>query len=164
MKATVQANPPVHQISLHCLNSVYALLEIVLPATAPHPFIAIPFLLLILLLYLCVAYITRATEGWYPYSFLDIGDHGKKSILVMEYCFGILAAVLVLFLVSWALVHLRRRLTHGKIKRARRDPLRAHDAFAGTCGGEQLNEMKSMPVYGEVMGRFTSSGGNCLGG
>ncbi|KAJ5245689.1 hypothetical protein N7489_005785 [Penicillium chrysogenum] len=151
-------------ISLHCLNSVYALLEIVLPATAPHPFIAIPFLLLMLLLYLCVAYITRATEGWYPYSFLDVGDHGKKSILVMEYCFGILAAVLVLFLVSWALVHLRRRLTHGKIKRARRDPLRAHDAFAGTCGGEQLNEMKSMPVYGEVMGRFTSSGGNCLGG
>jgi hypothetical protein len=62
-----------------------------------------------LLLYLCVAYITHATEGWYPYSFLDVGDHGQKSILVMGYCFGILAAVLVLFLVSWALINLRRR-------------------------------------------------------
>jgi hypothetical protein len=117
-----------------------------------------------LLLYLCVAYITHATEDWYPYSFLDVGDHGQKSILVMGYCFGILAAVLVLFLVSWALIHLRRRLTHGKIKRARRDPLCAYDASVGACGGNQFNEMKSMPVYGEVMGRFTSSGGNCLGG
>ncbi|CAG8119481.1 unnamed protein product [Penicillium nalgiovense] len=151
-------------ISLHCLNSVYALLEIVLPATAPHPSIAIPFLILMLLLYLCVAYITHAAEGWYPYSFLDVGNHGQKSILVMGYCFGILAVVLVIFLVSWALIHLRRRLTHGKIKRAKRDPLRAYDASVGTCGGDQLNEMKSIPVYGEVMGRFTSSGGNCLGG
>ncbi|KAJ6133582.1 hypothetical protein N7471_008797 [Penicillium samsonianum] len=137
-------------ISQHCLNSLYALLETILPATAPHPFIAIPFLILILLLYLCVAYITHETEGWYPYSFLDVGDHGQKSKLVTGYCFCILAAVLVFFLGSWALIHLRRRLTYGKIKRARRDPLCAHDAFGGVveaCVGEQSNEMKVVPVW-----------------
>ncbi|KAJ5800785.1 uncharacterized protein N7518_002853 [Penicillium psychrosexuale] len=139
------ANPHL-QISQHVLNSVYALLEIILPATAPHPFIAIPFLLLILLLYLCVAYITHETEGWYPYSFLDVGNHGQKSNLVTGYCFGVLAAVLVFFVVSWALIHLRRRLTRGGIKRARRDPLCAHEAFSDACFGESSNERKVVPV------------------
>ncbi|CDM31735.1 hypothetical protein DTO013E5_2003 [Penicillium roqueforti] len=133
-------------ISQHVLNSVYALLEIILPATAPHPFIAIPFLLLILLLYLCVAYITHETEGWYPYSFLDVGDHGQKSNLVTGYCFGVLAAVLVFFVISWALIHLRRRLTRGGIKRATRDPLCAHEAFSDACFGESSNERKVVPV------------------
>lgn len=99
-----------------------------------------------LLLYLCIAYITHETEGWYPYSFLDVGDHGQKSKRVMGYCFGILGAVQVVFLVSWALINLRRRLTHGKIRRARRDPLCAHDAFVRACGGEQSNEIKGVPV------------------
>lgn len=99
-----------------------------------------------LLLYLCVAYLTHETEGWYPYSFLDVGEHEQKSKRVVEYCFGILAAILVCFLVSWALIHLRRRLTHGKIKRARRDPLCAHNSFVEPCGGEQSNEMKDVPV------------------
>ncbi|KAJ5464180.1 hypothetical protein N7475_007315 [Penicillium sp. IBT 31633x] len=136
-------------ISQHALNSVYALLEIIIPATAPQPFIAIPFLLLILLLYLCVAYITKHTEGFYPYSFLDVGDHGQKSGLVTGYCFGILAAVLVIFLVSRGLIHLRRWLTHGKVKRARRDPIRARDAFGGVTeirGGEQSDEVKVVSV------------------
>ncbi|KAJ9483683.1 hypothetical protein VN97_g9715 [Penicillium thymicola] len=146
-------------ISQHCLNSVYALLEITLPATAPHPFIAIPFLILMPLLYLCVAYITHETEGWYPYTFLDVGEHGQKSKRVVGYCFGILAAVLVCFLVSWALIHLRRRLTHGKIKRAKRDPLCGHDDFVRPCGGGQSNETKVVSVWGKVVGRFSSPGG-----
>ncbi|OQD67807.1 hypothetical protein PENPOL_c003G03190 [Penicillium polonicum] len=146
-------------ISQHCLNSVYALLEIILPATEPHPFIAIPFLILMLLSYLCVAYITHETEGWYPYSFLDIGDHGQKSKRVMGYCFAILGAVLVCFILSWALIHLRRRLTQGKIKRARRDPMCAHDAFFRPRDGGQSNEMEGVPVGGRVIGRFSASGG-----
>ncbi|OQE38462.1 hypothetical protein PENCOP_c008G03657 [Penicillium coprophilum] len=151
-------------ISQHGLNSVYALLETILPATAPHPFIAIPFLLLMLLLYLCVAYITHKTEGWYPYSFLDVGDHGHKSRRVVGYCFGILGAVLVVFVISWALVHLRCGLTHGRIKRARRDPLYAHDVSSGAVGacGEQSNVMKGVSGLEGAMSRFSSSGGNCL--
>ncbi|KAJ5124069.1 uncharacterized protein N7515_007894 [Penicillium bovifimosum] len=132
-------------ISQHALNSLYALLEIILPTTAPHPFIAIPLLLLILLLYLCIAYITHHTEGFYPYSFLDIGRHG--SGIVTGYCFGVLAAVLVIFFITWALIYLRRRLTHGKIKRSRRDPLCAQDAFGSVSSrGVQSSEMKNAPV------------------
>ncbi|KAJ5210917.1 FAR-17a/AIG1-like protein [Penicillium cf. griseofulvum] len=141
----------IPQISQHGLNSLFALLEIILPATPPHPFIAIPFLFLMLLLFLCVAYITHETQGWYPYTFLDVGDHGQKSKLVVGYCFGILAAVLIFFHVSWALIHLRCRLTYRRIKRARRDPLRPHDVFDGVVGtrGEQSNEVKGALGLGE---------------
>ncbi|CAG8065510.1 unnamed protein product [Penicillium salamii] len=130
-------------ITQHALNSLYALLEIILPATSPHPWIAIPFLVLGLLLYLCVAYITHHTEGFYPYTFLDVGDHGQKSGTVTGYCFGVLAAILVLFLVSWGLIWLRCWLTKGKLKRARQDPLRiASGVSVGAMAGEQSGEMK----------------------
>ncbi|KAJ5624485.1 hypothetical protein N7510_000794 [Penicillium lagena] len=108
-------------ISQHGLNSLYALLEIILPATAPHPWIFIPFLILILLFYLCVAYITHSTEGFYTYSFLDPGSHGQKSGTVTGYCFGILAAILVIFVLSWLAIRLRVRLTRDRIKRSRFD-------------------------------------------
>lgn len=120
------------QISQHALNSFYALLEIILPTTSPHPWIAIPFLVLGLLLYLCVAYITYHNEGFYPYSFLDVGDHGQKSGLVAGYCFGILAAILVIFILSWSLIWVRCWLTRGRVRRARRDLLRTADGPAPT--------------------------------
>ncbi|CAI7616008.1 unnamed protein product [Penicillium glandicola] len=133
-------------LSQHGLNSLYALLEITLATTTPHPFIALPFLVLMLLFYLCVAYITHASQGWYPYTFLDVGSHGQNSKVVTGYCFGIFAMVLVFFFVSWGLIHLRRRFTHGKIKRARRDPLCAHVAGGVVGDVEQSDETKNVPV------------------
>lgn len=124
------------KISQHGLNSLYALLEIILPTTSPHPFIAIPILILILLLYLCVAYITFHTEGFYAYSFLDT-DHGKKSGIVTGYCFGILAAILVIFLISWALIRVRKWLTRGRVKRSVRDPM------GGGSGSRQVEMVGS---------------------
>ncbi|KAJ5115242.1 hypothetical protein NUU61_001001 [Penicillium alfredii] len=134
-------------ISQHGLNSLYALLEIILPATAPHPFIAIPVLILLLLLYLCVAYITYHTQGFYAYSFLDPGDHGQHSGLVTGYCFGILAAILVIFFVSWSLIRLRVWLTGGKIKRSRYDPVRQHGLSDGSLDGRgRVEEVKRVSV------------------
>ncbi|KAJ5167755.1 uncharacterized protein N7482_003349 [Penicillium canariense] len=142
-------NPPFYKetfpgwsnISQHALNSLYALLEIILPATAPHPWMALPVLILLLLLYLCVAYITVHTEGFYTYSFLDPGSHGQKSGRVAGYCFGILAAILVLFVISWLLIRLRVYLTGGKIKRAARDPMRDHGP-GGISAGMQGPSME----------------------
>jgi hypothetical protein len=93
---------------------------------------AIPVLILLLALYLCVAYITFHTEGFYTYSFLDPGAHGEKSGTVAGYCFGILAASVVIFLISWSLIRLRVYLTGGRIKRAARDPLYGRDGHAGS--------------------------------
>ncbi|KAA8643584.1 hypothetical protein EYZ11_009487 [Aspergillus tanneri] len=108
-------------ISQHGLNSLFALLEVILPATDPHPLITLLFLVLILLLYVSLAYLTHHTQGFYPYSFLNPGAHGEKSGLVAGYSFGIFAGILVIFAVSWGAIWLRRRLTGGKVKRSTYD-------------------------------------------
>lgn len=59
-------------ISQHALNSVFAFLEILLPASEPHPWIQLIPIIVILALYLALAYLTHAVQGWYVYSFLDI--------------------------------------------------------------------------------------------
>lgn len=99
---------------------------------------AIPVLILLLACYLAVAYITYHTEGFYTYSFLNPGDHGQKSGIVAGYCFGILAAIIVIFLISWSLIRLRVFLTRGRIKRAARDPLRAQDGRVGVSTGMEM--------------------------
>ncbi|KAF9891040.1 hypothetical protein FE257_004975 [Aspergillus nanangensis] len=108
-------------LSQHGLNSLYALLEILLPTTNPHPLLTFPFLVLILLLYVALAYLTNYTQGFYTYSFLNPGPHGEHSRSVTAYCFAILAAIIVIFALVWAAIWVRRRLTRGAIKRSRHD-------------------------------------------
>lgn len=102
------------------MNSLTALLEIILPSTNPPPFLHIVFLVIILALYLALAYLTDATQGWYTYNFLDT-QGGRKSGKVAAVIFVILAAALVLFLIVWSVIWLRRKLTGGKVKRPKRD-------------------------------------------
>ncbi|KAM0799252.1 hypothetical protein BDR22DRAFT_807714 [Usnea florida] len=99
-------------ISQHALNSLFALLEIVLPRTSPPPPLHIVFLIVLLACYLALAYITHSTEGFYPYSFLDTS---KGSGRVAGYCFGILAAICVIFGIVWGLIWLREFITTRKL-------------------------------------------------
>jgi hypothetical protein len=109
------------QISQHGIIGLYALLEIFLTTTPLHPLIHVAFLILILLLYLSLAYLTHKTQGFYSYSFLDPGAHGKNSGKVTGYCFAILAIIVVAFALTWLFIWLRRRWTGGRIKRSKRD-------------------------------------------
>ena len=110
-------------VSEHALNSCFAVFEIVMIRTDPPPALHLVALVLILALYLSLAYITDATQGYYPYSFLNprIG-----SGLVTGYCFGILAAICVIFGVVWVLIWVRKWLTEkvmkmdGKYSKARK--------------------------------------------
>ena len=72
---------------------------------------------MLLLLYLGLAYLTHATQGFYVYNFLDPDTGAGK---VTGYCFGIFAATLVIFFVVWGLIWVRRRLTRPG-KRSPRD-------------------------------------------
>ena len=56
--------------SLHALNSVFALFEILFTHAGPTPWTHIVFIIVLLASYLGVAYITRATQGFYS-EFLD---------------------------------------------------------------------------------------------
>lgn len=100
-------------ISKHGLNSAFALFELVVPRTL-HPFwIHIPYLILILLGYLAVAYVTLASQGFYTYSFLDHDAVGGRGY-VAAYVFGIAVGIIIIFIVVWCLIKLRVWVTETK--------------------------------------------------
>ncbi|KAL8974734.1 MAG: hypothetical protein Q9197_001026 [Variospora fuerteventurae] len=98
--------------SQHALNAVFAAFEIFLTRTAPPPPAHLPILVLILALYLSLAYISHATQGFYSYSFLD---PSKGSGRLAGYILGILAAACVIFGVVWVIIWIRRWLIEGKL-------------------------------------------------
>ena len=89
-------------ISVHGLNSVFAVTEIVLSATAPPPVTHLGFVLLVLSGYLGLAYLTKYTQDFYVYEWMNPA-HGVPSILlhVVGYAGGM---VIIFFLVRYAIV------------------------------------------------------------
>ncbi len=100
-------------VSEHAMNSGFALFEILVPRTALAPWIHLLWLIAILALYLGLAYVTRATKGFYVYSFLDPATSGRA--FVAAYVFGIAAACIVIYLLVKGLVALRLWLTEKKL-------------------------------------------------
>ncbi|KEZ42366.1 hypothetical protein SAPIO_CDS5542 [Scedosporium apiospermum] len=104
------------EISQHGLNSAFALFEVAFPRTAPPPWIHILWLIIILALYLALAYITHATKGFYPYDFLDSGPDGPGGPgWVAVYIICILVAVIVIFVVVKAIIWFRVWVTERKM-------------------------------------------------
>ncbi|KAI0178571.1 hypothetical protein GGR52DRAFT_532654 [Hypoxylon sp. FL1284] len=81
-------------ISQHAFNSIFALFEIIVSRVAPPPWIHALWLIVVLALYLALAYLTRATKGFYVYPFLD---PTKAHSLVAAYVLGIGIATLIIF-------------------------------------------------------------------
>ncbi|KAL8866981.1 MAG: hypothetical protein Q9174_005956 [Haloplaca sp. 1 TL-2023] len=98
--------------SEHALNTVFAAFEILLTRTSPPPLAHLPILVLLLALYLSLAYLTHVTAGFYPYSFLD---PDKGSGRLAGYILGVLAAACVIFLIVWAVIWCRRWITEKKL-------------------------------------------------
>lgn len=102
-------------LSVHGLNSVFAIVEIVLPATEAPPVSHLSVVLLILSVYLGLAYLTRYTQGFYVYEWLNPA-HGNVSVIlhVLGYAVGMM---IIFFLVSGAIRirnMLARRVSEGK--------------------------------------------------
>ncbi|EFQ25530.1 hypothetical protein CGRA01v4_02462 [Colletotrichum graminicola] len=102
-------------ISQHGLNSAFALFEIVIPRTAPTQleWPHLLWLVIVLALYLALAYVTYYTQGFYTYSFLDIRANGSGT--VAAYIVGIAVAGIVFFLVVKGLIWLRMWVTEKKL-------------------------------------------------
>ncbi|KAF8540375.1 hypothetical protein BDD12DRAFT_917070 [Trichophaea hybrida] len=88
-------------ISYHALNSSFAGFEIFLTCTERPAWIHLAVLLVILALYLGLAYVTKATEGFYTYSFLD-PSKGKGRLV--GYVFGIFFGACIIFVIVWLMV------------------------------------------------------------
>ncbi|TGZ82175.1 hypothetical protein EX30DRAFT_340064 [Ascodesmis nigricans] len=100
-----------NNISVHALNCVWSLIEILIPRTEPPAILHLIFLILFLALYLALAYVTKETQGFYTYSFLDPGK-GVGSLV--GYMFGVLIGICVLFAIVWGVVWLRKWITEEK--------------------------------------------------
>lgn len=81
-------------ISLHILNTVFALFEVLLTNNPPIRWLYLIFNILVLAGYLGVAYITHITQGFYTYSFLDPTTHPKT---LPAYIVGIAVAEIILY-------------------------------------------------------------------
>ncbi|KAL2370832.1 hypothetical protein RJ035_005546 [Blastomyces gilchristii] len=112
---------PKSQISKHVLPAIFAVFEIVFSTAPPPPLLHFPFLILLLLLYLGVAYITHAAEGFWVYPFLNPGPNGSRSANVVKYLCIVVAALLITFAVVWGASWVRRRLVGLKTKWAKGD-------------------------------------------
>ncbi|KAF2631258.1 hypothetical protein BU25DRAFT_407781 [Macroventuria anomochaeta] len=99
--------------SQHALNSAYAFFEIFFPRTEPIPFLNIIPIVILLALYLALAYVTFYTQDFYTYEFLDLRKN--SSGIVGAYIIGILVAAIVIFLVVKYLIMLRVWVTEKKL-------------------------------------------------
>ncbi|PSN62311.1 hypothetical protein BS50DRAFT_624993 [Corynespora cassiicola Philippines] len=100
-------------MSQHALNSLYALFEIIFPRTEPMPFWHLVPLVIILAMYLGLAYLTAHTQGFYVYGFLDLSKNSSGK--VAGYIVGILVACIIVFLIVRYVVVLRVWLTEKKL-------------------------------------------------
>ncbi|KAF7310160.1 hypothetical protein MIND_00389400 [Mycena indigotica] len=100
-------------ISVHLLNSVFALFEIALTNTPAPAWVLLPVTLLVLGGYVGVVYVTHATQGFYAYSFM-----APNSRLALHMA-GVALAQVVLYVVVWCLVSLRVWLVRRYMTRPR---------------------------------------------
>ncbi|ELQ36574.1 hypothetical protein OOU_Y34scaffold00654g30 [Pyricularia oryzae Y34] len=99
-------------VSRHAMNSGFALFEILVARTDLPPWIHLFWLIIILCLYLALAYVTHATKGFYVYPFLDpAGGAGKLA----AYICGIAVGCIVIFLLVLGLIWLRKWVTERKL-------------------------------------------------
>jgi len=91
--------------SVHILNSVFALADIVLGRCTPA-WSNIPILISICGAYIGLAYITYATQHFYTYNFFDPSKQGAK---VAAYVFGILISTIIILAIVKAVCWVRDR-------------------------------------------------------
>jgi hypothetical protein len=102
-------------VSQHAMNTGFALFEIIFTRTNPPPMVHMLWLIIVLALYLALAYLTRATKGFYVYDFLDPGKKG--SGVTAGYILGIAVAAIVAFWLAWGLIWLRRYVSETRCGR-----------------------------------------------
>lgn len=95
-------------ISVHGLNSVFAVLEILLPATQPPPWTHLSVVLLVLSSYLGLAYLMHETQGFYVYEWMNPA-HGNWSIVL--HIAGYAGGMIALFVLARYTIVARNLLT-----------------------------------------------------
>ncbi|KAF8703092.1 hypothetical protein AX14_014205 [Amanita brunnescens Koide BX004] len=93
-------------ISLHALNTAFALFEISLTNVPRPPWIYLPLNIVLLACYLGVAYITSGTQHFYTYEFLDPKREGP---VLAGYIVGIAVGECIVYALVYLAVVLRQK-------------------------------------------------------
>jgi len=102
-------------ISIHALNTVWSLFEMIGTNSPPPRWPMLPFMIFILALYLALAYVTYATQRFYPYAFLNPAkEHDRLAV----YIIGIAVAGCVVFSLAKTIMWIRMRAVSRKQARA----------------------------------------------
>jgi hypothetical protein len=95
------------QISKHGMNSLVAAFEVLIPSTDPPPIAHVILIVIVLGLYLGWCYVTAATQGFIPYSFLD----PRNGVgMMIGFIVGVLAGAIFTFFVVMGVIWVRRRI------------------------------------------------------
>ena len=100
-------------LSIHALNSVFAIFEITFSRTRPPPWTHLAILLLIMSTYLGVAYITKATEGVYIYLWLDPAVGWQK---ILAHVIGYAVVMIFYFNLVKGAIWLRCQVTKDSVR------------------------------------------------
>lgn len=123
-------SPPLawNNTSVHILNVVFALSEILLTFAGPIPWLYLPICIITIGLYIGLAYLTHASQNFYrpfpclsrlvlvcadstplhkAYTFLDPDRYGG---LVAAYVFGVLIGECIIFSIVWGVTKLRNKI------------------------------------------------------
>ncbi|KAF8831015.1 hypothetical protein HHX47_DHR1000311 [Lentinula edodes] len=93
-------------ISIHVLNTAWSLFEMIGTNSPPPRWSMLPCMIIILALYLALAYVTHATQGFYPYSFLN---PSTSHSLLAGYIIGIAVAACIVFTLGKTIMWARTR-------------------------------------------------------
>ncbi|TFK48103.1 hypothetical protein OE88DRAFT_1635377 [Heliocybe sulcata] len=106
-------------VSHHALNTALACFEILLTSAVPLPWLHLLYCILLLALYLALAYVTHASQGFYTYDFLNPStEHAKLA----GYIIGIAVGECVLFAIVHYVIVLRNLLFARYLGSSNREP------------------------------------------
>ncbi|KAF9075872.1 hypothetical protein BDP27DRAFT_1314645 [Rhodocollybia butyracea] len=97
-------------LSLHVFNTIWSLFEMFGTNSPPPRWWMLPFMIIILALYLGVAYITFDTQGFYPYPFLD---PTTQHTFLAAYIVGIALAACIVFSLAKTMMWTRMKFASG---------------------------------------------------
>ncbi|KAJ3847812.1 hypothetical protein EV368DRAFT_50523 [Lentinula lateritia] len=98
-------------ISIHVLNTAWSVFEMIGTNSPPPRWSMLPCMIIILALYLALAYVTHATQGFYPYSFLN---PSTSHSLLAGYIIGIAVAACIVFTLAKTIMWARTRFAFKK--------------------------------------------------
>ncbi|KAG7086214.1 hypothetical protein E1B28_002180 [Marasmius oreades] len=119
-------------VSIHALNSVFCLFEVLFTHSPRPRWIFLIFTVLILGGYCGLAYVTKKTQGFYTYSFLN----PDKGPILAVYLVGIAVAECIIFALVWGLMSLRQRMFPVKETRERLEDAREDHGSLGRIRSE----------------------------